>query len=234
MQFLPDDIPKDAIHRGYTHTTMGSLAGPTSVEQTWYVSFMEELRDDLRKDLPPGREADLDAELQRIKQEYITRRLRVLRTRSSVVSVAVAGGSKFNSKQASSRGSALDRAEAAFSDWLKQAKHEAAVATGVADVRAAKEAAQSARKEEARKVVNERVKELRRAQNKLPIINTPDGATAITKAEWAATHSDYKGISVSAEGTYRYRSMVKGGALVPVFLSDQKVVPVPVHQPKTN
>ena len=58
----------------------------------------------------------------------------------------------------------------------------------------------------------------------LPIVNDPS-YTPITSEKWAKTHKDYKGINVSMNGKYKYRSMIINGALTPVFLSDKKPVP---------
>jgi len=70
-------------------------------------------------------------------------------------------------------------------------------------------------------------KELRRREKMLPIINRPDGATVITREQWNKTHADYKAISVSRDGTYRYRSMIINGALTPVFMTDAKETGLP-------
>ena len=78
-------------------------------------------------------------------------------------------------------------------------------------------------------------KEIKKLVKTLPIVNQP-GGHEITKAEWAKTHSDYKSISVSKDGTHRYRSMIVNGSLSPVFLTDSKIVepPAPKNEPPTG
>lgn len=72
-----------------------------------------------------------------------------------------------------------------------------------------------------------------KAANKLPpLVNHPsEGALHITKAEWDKTWRDYKGTAVAPasekHGAYRYRRIVRGGKLVPVYLTDAKRVDPP-------
>lgn len=66
-----------------------------------------------------------------------------------------------------------------------------------------------------------------------PIVNYPaDDFQVMTKAEWAKTHADYKGVrgvdSSDTHGSYRYRRiMVAGCRLVNVYISDLKTVQIP-------
>lgn len=69
---------------------------------------------------------------------------------------------------------------------------------------------------------------VKQATAKPPICNYPGpGFHEITKAEWAKIHRDYKGtraVEASARGAaHRVRSLVRGGHLVGVFLTDQKI-----------
>jgi hypothetical protein len=51
---------------------------------------------------------------------------------------------------------------------------------------------------------------------------------AMTKAEYAKIHDDYKGTRVSADGTHRVRTALRSGnRLVAVFLTDSAVHPIP-------
>lgn len=59
------------------------------------------------------------------------------------------------------------------------------------------------------------------AKAALPLLNVrSEGSIEITKAEYMKRPSDYRGTRATA--TYRYRVMVKGHELVPVFLTDAK------------
>ena len=68
-----------------------------------------------------------------------------------------------------------------------------------------------------------------------PIVNHPgEDCRHISKAEWTKKHRDYKSTRKSEDGTYRYRVMMFhndgqrwGATLVPVFITDQKVVEPP-------
>jgi hypothetical protein len=51
--------------------------------------------------------------------------------------------------------------------------------------------------------------------------------TAMTKAEYAALHDDYKATTVSACGTFKFRTLFRMAKLQAVFLTDSKVHPVP-------
>ncbi|WP_242881368.1 DUF3560 domain-containing protein [Stenotrophomonas maltophilia] len=66
-----------------------------------------------------------------------------------------------------------------------------------------------------------------------PIINVPGaGVVEMTAAEFKATHRDYKGVqrveATPTSAAYRYRSVVRQGALVQVYLTDAKTVTLPV------
>lgn len=88
--------------------------------------------------------------------------------------------------------------------------------------------AERAKERESRDAVREAVAAKESAERKAaPILNedTP-GALRLTKAEWAKEHSDYKNITIR-DGA-RVRTLVRGGALQDVFLTD---APVKMRQP---
>lgn len=219
--FSPDDLDAAKARAGYAHTS-NRPGDRAKMEQESYVAFMESLRDDAMKDLPEGREADLERELARAKAEYLRRRYRVFSVRANTVSVQLAGSSKFNSKQAEQRGNALDKAEKDFSDWMEKTRKELLSAVGVSEVRAEKAGAKAKAKEEAKAVLAKREREARNKELTLPVINEP-GGHAITKEQWSKVSKDYKSIVTSQDGTYRYRSMMVNGGLSPVFLTDAPV-----------
>jgi predicted RNA methylase len=117
----PEELDADRIKKGYAHRVLGSLGGIVSVERDQYVKTVQSFYDDL---LPIAKNEAQQEELRsltrQLKELYREKRYRVMDVGSTVASSAVTGRSKFNSKQASTRGNALDRAEANFSDWLKQ------------------------------------------------------------------------------------------------------------------
>lgn len=57
-----------------------------------------------------------------------------------------------------------------------------------------------------------------------PILNRPAAGAHLTAAEWAATPSDYRGLTmIEIDGaTYRVRTAMRGGALEEVYLTDRK------------
>ncbi len=65
-----------------------------------------------------------------------------------------------------------------------------------------------------------------------PLTNYPQpAALELTRAEWDRTHRDFKGTllakATKEHGAHRYRSRMKGGGLVPVFITDAKRVDPP-------
>ena len=72
-----------------------------------------------------------------------------------------------------------------------------------------------------------------KAAKKLPpLLNTNSpSAIRMTAAEWKQKHADYKTTrtaeATAEHGAYRYRVSVRGGHLLPVFLTDAKVSPLP-------
>ena len=188
----PDDLPTAEIVSAYSHTSHRPRAA-AEIEQRQYVEFMQELKDDMLKDLPTGNEGLLAAELGRVKGEYLTRRKRVLAVRGNTVSVMIAGASKFNSKQAEQRGSALDKAEADFADWQRRVSADVAEAVGVAEVRTEQARQKAERKQASREEADRREKEQRKAEIALPIVNRRGaGVKEITREEWSKTGKDYK------------------------------------------
>ena len=90
---------------------------------------------------------------------------------------------------------------------------------------------------------------VRAVTKKPPLANYPHaGAVEMTQAEWKGTHADYKGTREAGQGArqagffrpelqgrdelqehgrHRVRTVVKGGTLVSVFLTDAKIVQPP-------
>jgi hypothetical protein len=68
-----------------------------------------------------------------------------------------------------------------------------------------------------------------------PLTNYPQpGALELPRAEWDRTHRDFKGTLVAnatgEHGAHRYRTRIKGGALVPVFITDAKRIDPPAAE----
>jgi len=216
--FKPEDIDLDKAEAGYSHISHSPRTRGKS-DQEHYVKFMEGLRADLETNLPKGQEKTLEVELDRAKKEYLSHYNRMINAASVTVSAHIAGGSKFNHRQASRRGSAYDRTIESFSRWQNGIQIDIESNTGIAKVKelARRESAQQAQIGKDR--AKERAKERKAAQNKLPIVNHPgEGFRSMTAEEWKKTHNDYKGINVSTDGTHRYR--VRMGA--PVHITDMK------------
>ena len=235
--FSPDDIDKKKAEAAYagTSTTPSKAA---ELEQQQYIRFLKDLREDMQKDMPEGKEPILADYLERTAKEYVLRRNKVFSVRENTVSSHVAGRSNFNSKQAQRRNNALDKAENDFSDWMNSAREFLAIKTGVSEVRKRQALKAKQAKAEARKEADRREKEQRTADVKLPIINDPNIGEAITREQWSKTSKDYKSIVVDRERGYRYRSMMvfKNGAssLMPVFISDMKVKEAPAQVNETD
>jgi predicted RNA methylase len=117
----PEELDADRIKKGYAHRVLGSLGGIVSVERDQYVKTVQSFYDDLQPIAKnEAQQEELRSLTRQLKELYREKRYRVMDVGSTVASSAVTGRSKFNSKQAGTRGNALDRAEANFSDWLKQ------------------------------------------------------------------------------------------------------------------
>lgn len=73
----------------------------------------------------------------------------------------------------------------------------------------------------------------KKIEKRPPIVNyQEEGFKAMTKAEWAKTPSDYKGVRGVAEndkhGAYRYRRVMSSGCtLLTVYITDMKTVEIP-------
>lgn len=107
------------IRAGYAHRSM-NLSDKVEMERKWYADALQKVRD---KMAPLARNeaqmAELESRMRQFADDYRERRYRVMKVGESAYSAAIAGRSNFNHKQADARGSALDRAEAAFSAWLE-------------------------------------------------------------------------------------------------------------------
>ncbi len=149
-----DQLDSVRIRAGYAHRSLGSLSDKVKMEQGWFDSAVQEFSEKVGEKAESDEQKALaDKLLADFKEEYKTRRYRVMEVGSSIVSSAVAGRSKFNSAQAGKRGSALDRAEQAFSEWQKDA-----VENGIRAIRKARSPEQIA--------VERKAKEDKAAMNK--------------------------------------------------------------------
>lgn len=79
----------------------------------------------------------------------------------------------------------------------------------------------------------EEARAAKKTEKRPPIVNyQEEGFKAMTKAEWAKTPSDYKGVRGVAEndehGAYRYRRVMSTGCtLLTVYITDMKTVEIP-------
>lgn len=99
---------------------------------------------------------------------------------------------------------------------IRDAEHLEGQAARIEDV------AGALRREQVKQAIAERERQDRAAVAALPIANDPSAGLHITKAQWAKTHRDYKGMT--PRDGFRRRSMASGGCLQEVFLTDAKVV----------
>ncbi|MFT6550457.1 MAG: hypothetical protein ACJA1I_000485 [Zhongshania marina] len=230
-----DDLDSERIKKAYSHSVR-NVSGALEMEKKQYVGFIDGVRDDLSKYLSTEKSGDIEAGLKDIAAEYLRRRESVLNARSGVASSMVAGRSKFNSKQASTRGNSLDRAEAKFSQDMKAAAKNLADELGVTAIRSSRAAALVEKRAEARVKAAETLRAQERAESdrkrKLPIINESGAEISMTKAEWAKTPKDYK--SISATDDYRYRTVMRVGGLKTVYISDQKEVLKPINSSEVD
>lgn len=220
----PASLDLARVEQAYRHTSLDTRRA-AHVEQGWFESSVSDFRESLAKDLPAGRDDDLEKAVQDFSTEYLKQREKVFKVRENTVSSAVAGRSKFNSKQAAARSSALDKAEGRFVDWMKSAKAEAEKTLGIDEVKRERESQRIQSEARAREMVKQHDAEQRKANNKLPLINDPEGAKPITSQEWRETSRDYKSIMVSEDG-YRFRSMMYGDGkgMGPVYITDKKTI----------
>ncbi|MEN2425982.1 PLxRFG domain-containing protein [Chromobacterium vaccinii] len=114
------EFPTKAIGDSYRHISHSSRSAGEA-DKARYERVIQQIRDKAEPmiETPAQREA-YDAALLKFKRDYIQQSLQLARAREGTVSGHVAGRSKFNSKQASWRGSAYDRAQEAFEGWLKR------------------------------------------------------------------------------------------------------------------
>lgn len=113
----PDKLDKKKIEAGYSHRS-NSVGARVAMENDWHEKAVKEFADKLEPIAKSDEQKALAKELtQKFKEDYVENRHKVLSVGAGVVSRHIAGGSKFNSKQSSSRGDSLDRAEEAFTKW---------------------------------------------------------------------------------------------------------------------
>jgi hypothetical protein len=206
----------------YAHTSH-TPSNSAKAELQWADNAADNLRSELSKHVSDSQ--TVESAVAEFRKNYMQQRAKVFSVRKSSYSVIVAGASKFNSKQAGKRSSAVDNAEESFGKWLKSEKRRIHDATGATEVWKQKQFETAKAESEGKKKADELVRQGKEAQRKLPIVNQKGKDHAeITKEQWAKTHADYKMIQVSADGSYRYRSMIVNGSLTPVYLVDQKEV----------
>ena len=120
------------------------------MEREDYANFMNGLKTSIGAEVPADKKQQFHDELQKISSEYKSYLDRVQSAASGTTSAFIAGGSNFNQRQASRRGSAYDRATSDFSEWKDKAEKRLLSITGVGETRAAKQAQEKASKAEQR------------------------------------------------------------------------------------
>lgn len=142
----------ERVRRAY-YGTSNSPRTAAELEQQNLDNFIKDLKETAVKEVPGISEEQLDKQLSNIRTMYVTKRERALAVRENTVSSHVAGRSKFNSKQAAKRNSALDRAESRFSRWLEGTRDAFFGEVGVTEARRLK----AQKKEEARQRIEKEI-----------------------------------------------------------------------------
>ena len=213
----------DKVTGDYSH----SYRSPRTVAE-WEKRSFEGFVDDIEALLKssPIKPESIDKDVEIAAREYMRRRHSVFGANSNSYSSFITGKSKFNAKQASRRSSTVDRVQEGFSAWDKKYRQGIKDRYGLTAAKEEKERIQQANYEKAKGILKERDKKAKAIVAKLPIANKSKGAHAITSADWARTHSDYKWIEESPDGKSRERWMMipqsAGGGNGKVFLSDKK------------
>lgn len=221
-----DEYDFDSLGKAHRHfITNTTFVGQNYREQ--YNNFMSELESRLRDLTPPDRQSEIPKALESAKQKYFQSLNSIKSTAEGAYSVMMAGGSKFNGKQATRRGSAYDRAIANFATSKQSIESTALKATGAQETLDRQEAERQRKSAETQKKVNEKLKDVKAVHSrfrKTPIINDPTygNPKEISKTEWAAIPSDYKAVMIDPKTGIRYRAHMAG----PVYIKDQKDVPV--------
>lgn len=113
-----DEYPTDKVKASFVHISHS----PGDAAYLHRNSFLEAVQSEYDNALPfaetEKQKQILKAEIDRFKQEYIAKENQSMAVRSSTYSAHIAGGSKFNTNQASQRNNALDRSQSGFSSWL--------------------------------------------------------------------------------------------------------------------
>jgi len=224
-------LDPEFVRQAYAGTST-SPRSAAKAEQESFDRFMEGLKKDALEYVEDNE--DLQTELDFIAKEYIRERKKALEVRRDTVSGHVAGRSKFNTKQAARRNSALDRAEDNFSNWQKRISAEFDKALGIDKIKAERQQSREQAKKDAREKTEQAAKSKRAKQVRYPIINDPEYGTPITKEEWKKTHSDFKSVVVNEQGEFRYRSKIINSALTPVYITDQKEVKQPSKEAESK
>ena len=115
----PVVYPVKTVESAYSHTSRNP-GHAAKIHENSFNEIVEEQREKAAAQAEtPEQKAALEKELEAFKRDYIKHEASEINARASTVSGHIAGKSKFNSKQANRRGSALDRASDTFSKWRK-------------------------------------------------------------------------------------------------------------------
>lgn len=118
----PDDIDLKAVERAFYSSSFSPWSRAELVQREYlehvnglYAEMWKLCRSDAQREL-------LAARIEEHRRECLSRAMSCLASLSVVTSVAIAGPSKFNGKQASSRGRSLDTKLGAFEAWKSSAR----------------------------------------------------------------------------------------------------------------
>lgn len=204
----------------HMYRSAGSQLG--RAEQASFKEFVNGNHDRLSQELKQYGLDDqsqvLNQSMNRIKEEYISRANTVYSAASGTVSEFIAGGSNFNRKQATRRGSAYDRAVESFSQWQDTTMRRLESDLGLTRAKEQERQRQQDKKKQKRQSEADQKKAYEKS---LQIANDPDKAVyTMTSAEWKRIPSDYKMTSV--ENGYKVRMAMRGNGLGSVYISDMK------------
>lgn len=216
----------EEIGRNFQHmyrNTRGIGKGERDSFQEYVNGNYDRLSKELQEYGLADQQKALDAEMENLKSEYVSNAKRMYNAASGTVSAFIAGGSNFNRKQAARRGSAYDRASEEFSSWKDKAISRVESRIGLSEAKNARKQQKALSKREKEKQTQQIIKEY---QKKLKIANDPNDASfTLTREEWKKAPSAYKQTTISDDGTYKYRSLLRGGSLGSVYISDMKESP---------
>lgn len=110
-------FPLKRVESAYSHLHM-SPRNTAKVEEEQLNRNADEIRQEITKYMPGMDTKDVDDVILKFKQDYVKARESVWNAASSAYSGAVAGQSNLDVRLVARRGTALDKAESAFSKWL--------------------------------------------------------------------------------------------------------------------